>query len=132
MESNDPAFWQACDALVDSSAITIDRPRGTPHPQGPELIYPLDYGYLVGTTGGDGAAIDVWLGSGASKTVTAVACTVDLFKRDAELKLLLSCNEDEIAKASRFLNDMARLPCLILKRSWPLEGRAGTATRPKA
>lgn len=117
MESNDAAFWQVCDALVSSSAITIDRPRGAPHPRRPELIYPLDYGYLVGTTGGDGAGIDVWLGSGASKTVTAVACTVDLIKRDAELKLLLGCNEEEVATVSRFLNDVARLPCLILKRN---------------
>lgn len=110
-------FWQACDALVNSSAITIDRPRNSPHPQRSELIYPLDYGYLVDTTGGDGAGIDVWLGRSASKEVTAVACTVDLFKRDAELKLLLGCSEEEIDTVSKFLNIMARLPCLILKRS---------------
>lgn len=117
MDSHNPAFWQACDALVNSSAITIDRPRGAPHPRRPELIYPLDYGYLVGTTGGDGAGIDVWLGGGAGKGVTAIACTVDLFKRDAELKLLLGCTDDEIATVPRFLNVTAGLPCIIVKRA---------------
>lgn len=87
VDRENPAFWRACDALVRDSAIAIDRPKGTPHPRRPELIYSLDYGYLVGTTGGDGDGIDVWIGAGGGQTVTAVACTVDLFKRDAELKL---------------------------------------------
>lgn len=117
MASDDPAFWQACDQLVSSSAITIDRPRGTPHRRHPELIYPLDYGYLVSTSGGDGTGIDVWLGGGADKGVRAIACTVDLFKRDAELKLLLGCTDEVIAIVSSFLNVTAGLSCIIVKRA---------------
>jgi inorganic pyrophosphatase len=41
------------------------------------LIYPLDYGYLEGTCGGDGAGIDVWVGLKADKTLTGILCTVD-------------------------------------------------------
>jgi len=117
MASYDPAFWQACDALVSSSAIAIDRPRGVPHPRHPVLVYPLDYGYLIGTTGGDGDGVDVWLGGGADKGVTAIACSVDMFKRDAELKLLLGCTDEEIAIVSRFLNVTAGMPCIIVKRA---------------
>lgn len=71
------------------------------HPRHPEMVYPLDYGYLQGTTTGDGSLIDVWLGSRGDTAVMAIACTVDLLKRDAELKLLLGCTEDEM----RLVND---------------------------
>lgn len=116
MNRENQAFWKACDVLVGDSAITVDRPKGTLHPRRPELMYPLDYGYLVGTTGGDGDGIDVWLGGGAEKVVTAVACTVDLVKRDAELKLLVGCSEEEVVIVSKFLNVTAGLPCIIVRR----------------
>jgi len=38
---------------VDSSQLKVDRPKGTSHPRYPELIYPLDYGYLEGTLSAD-------------------------------------------------------------------------------
>jgi inorganic pyrophosphatase len=88
-------LWQALDALVSSSEIVIDRPRGTAHPRYPEVIYPLDYGYLQGTTSGDGSGIDVWIGSQSARQVTALLVTVDGQKRDAEIKLLLGCTPEE-------------------------------------
>ena len=88
-------FWLALDTLVASSRICIDRPRGSAHPRYTEFIYPLDYGYLEGTAAADGAGIDVWAGSLLTRTVTAVICTVDLAKRDAELKILLGCTPEE-------------------------------------
>jgi inorganic pyrophosphatase len=50
-------FWSRLDELIKSSEIVIDRPKGTPHPKYPDLIFPLDYGYLKGTSGGDGDGI---------------------------------------------------------------------------
>jgi len=88
-------FWQALDTLVSNSKIVIDRPRGTAHPRYPEFIYPLDYGYLQGTTSGDGSGIDVWMGSQSTRQVTALLVTVDGQKRDAEIKLLLACTAEE-------------------------------------
>ncbi|MBP3322542.1 MAG: GNAT family N-acetyltransferase [Clostridia bacterium] len=41
--------------------ITIDRPLGSAHPQYPQTIYPLNYGYLPDTLSGDGEEIDVYL-----------------------------------------------------------------------
>jgi inorganic pyrophosphatase len=57
------AFWEALDTLVSSSKLVIDRPKGTHHPRFPEIIYPVDYGYLENTTSMDGHGIDVWCGT---------------------------------------------------------------------
>ena len=34
--------------------VLVDRPLGSRHPERPDLIYPLNYGYLPGTLSGDG------------------------------------------------------------------------------
>jgi inorganic pyrophosphatase len=88
-------FWQAFDSLLAESEIVIDRPRGSAHPRYPDTINPLDYGYLQGTTSQDGAEIDVWRGSQSFKGITALIITVDLQKRDTEVKLLLGCTLEE-------------------------------------
>ena len=56
----DAAFWQALDKLVAESKIVIDRPKGRHHPKYPAFVYPVDYGYLEGTSSMDGGGIDVW------------------------------------------------------------------------
>lgn len=88
-------FWKRLDELVATSKIVIDRPAGTAHPRYPDFIYPHDYGYLAGTSSMDGDGIDVWLGSLAEKRVTAVICTIDMTKRDSEMKILLGCTPQE-------------------------------------
>lgn len=47
------------------------------------------------THSGDGSDIDVWIGSLSGKKVTAVICSVDLEKRDTEIKILLGCTSGE-------------------------------------
>ena len=43
----------------------IDRPLGSRHPDFPDLIYPVNYGYVEGVPGGDGEEQDVYvLGAG--------------------------------------------------------------------
>ena len=91
------AFWTSLDQLVAGSAVTIDRPKGTAHPRFPDFVYPLDYGYLEGTAAADGNEIDVWRGTLPLSKVTAVVCTVDLLKRDTEVKLLIGCSNEEAA-----------------------------------
>ena len=44
------AFWQAFGELAAACKILIGRPRGSPHPRYPDLIFPLDYGLLGGTS----------------------------------------------------------------------------------
>ena len=97
-------FWSRLDELIKSSEIVIDRPKGTAHPRYPDLIFPLDYGYLKGTTGGDGDGIDVWMGTAKNKKLTAIGCTVDMKKKDAEIKLIIGCTDEEIAIIEKFHN----------------------------
>ncbi len=102
-------FWTHLDRLLADSALVIDRPRGSAHPRYPQRIYPLDYGYLDGTTAGDGAGIDVWVGSepgtpGSAPRVGAILCTVDLLKRDVEIKLLIGCTPDDRQTILAFAN----------------------------
>ncbi len=96
------SFWEALDALVEGAEIVVDRPRGSRHPDFPEFVYELDYGYLKGTTSADGEGIDVWIGSDPRRRVTGALCTVDLSKRDAELKILVGCTADDCAVIRRF------------------------------
>jgi inorganic pyrophosphatase len=95
LESVDGDFWAAADALVAASRIVIDRPRGSAHPRYPKFTYPLDYGYLEGTRSPDGGGIDVWIGSLAERRVTALIVTLDLVKRESEMKVLLGCTPEE-------------------------------------
>jgi inorganic pyrophosphatase len=94
-----PRFWDHADTLVATSQIIIDRPGGSPHPRVPDIIYPFDYGYLAMTSGGDGDGIDLWRGSLPSAVVTGAIVTIDLRKRDAEVKLLVGCTEDQMRVA---------------------------------
>ena len=108
-------FWAAIDQLVATSEIVIDRPKGSVHPRIPEAIYPVAYGYLKGTTGGDCDGIDVWVGALTPGAITGIVCTVDLGKRDAELKLLLGCTAAETSAIVSFLNKGAMAAILIPK-----------------
>ena len=89
------SFWSKLEELVETSEVILDRPKGSAHPRRPEIIYPLDYGYLADTSGGDGDEVDVWRGSLEEATLDAVVCTADTHKRDAEIKVLLGCSPAE-------------------------------------
>jgi inorganic pyrophosphatase len=102
-------FWQAMSVLARDSSIVLDRPRGSAHPRYPEVIYPLDYGYLENTFAGDGDGIDVWLGSKENKTLTGILCTFDTLKRDAEIKLLIGCTMEDVEIIRGFNSDTPTL-----------------------
>jgi inorganic pyrophosphatase len=91
----DNLFWQRLDLLVAQCRLVIDRPAGSAHPRYADFIYPYDYGYLEGTLAMDQGGIDVWRGSLNERKVTAIICTIDLVKKDAELKILLDCTNKE-------------------------------------
>ena len=108
----DTSFWQSIIQLLMTNPIVIDRPQGSSHPRYPTVIYPLDYGYLENTTSGDGGGIDVWLGSlnkVNTKTLTGILCTFDTLKRDAEIKLLIGCNSEDIVVIRDFHKEMHTL-----------------------
>lgn len=88
-------FWIVLDKLIVESEIVIDRPKGSHHPKYFQITYPVDYGFLKGTSSMDGGGIDVWKGSMSEGKVDAIICTVDLIKRDSEIKLLIGCTKKE-------------------------------------
>jgi len=116
MDPNLTQFWQALDKLVAGARIVIDRPKGSRHPRYPAIVYPLDYGYLEGTTAVDGGGVDVWRGSLPEPALAGALCTVDLVKRDVEVKLLLGCTPDEIATARDFCREGPYMKCALLAR----------------
>ena len=106
-------FWDALDEIVEKHRIVIDRPEGSPHPRFPDSIYPLDYGYLDGTSGGDGSGIDVWRGSNNQKTVVGTIITIDLLKSDKEVKILVGCTDEEVEIVLRYLNSYTQSGILV-------------------
>jgi len=95
-------FWQTRADQVVSRPIVIDRPQGKTHPQYPESVYPLDYGYVGGTSAADGDGIDVWVGSQEETSLTGKLYTYDTLERDAEIKLLLGCIEEDVQTINNF------------------------------
>lgn len=112
----DEAFWAAVDSLVTGSEIVIDRPKGTAHPRYPSLIYPVDYGYLKGTTSMDGAGIDVWVGTAENRRASAIICTVDVLKKDSEIKILIGCTEAETEMVYETHNETAYMHGVLIRR----------------
>ncbi|MDR0916536.1 MAG: inorganic pyrophosphatase [Oscillospiraceae bacterium] len=113
--SDNQAFWVAVDALIAASRIVIDRARGSTHPHF-DYVYPLDYGYLADTASSDGDGIDVWRGSLPDPMCDAILCTVDLMKRDSEIKLLIGCTEDEKAVIMRAHNNTEFMKGVMIRR----------------
>ena len=109
-------FWLYLDELIAGSKVVIDRPKGSIHPRFPGEPYPMDYGYLEGTTTVDGGGIDLWVGSLPGKELTGIVCTVDLFKKDGEMKLLLSCSSEDAEQVLRFTNSQAMRAIYIPRR----------------
>ena len=113
----DGSFWDCLQKIVNESEIVVDRPKGTHHPRYPDApVYPLDYGYLEGTFSMDGEGIDCFLGSLSSSDVSGVLCTIDMLKKDSEIKVLIGCTDDEMCVAHDHLNGPSFMKALLIKR----------------
>ena len=112
---NTPDFWTALDKLILSSEIIIDRPKGSKHPRY-DFIYQVDYGYLANTVSGDGGGIDVWRGTKKEQICDAVICTIDLVKRDSEIKILLACTDEEKEFVMQSHNETEFMKGLLFSR----------------
>jgi inorganic pyrophosphatase len=115
VENFNNGFWLALDKLVAESKITIDRPKGSRHPKYPDFIYPLDYGYLENTSSSDGGGIDIWKGTNGNG-IDAIICTVDLLKRDSEIKILIGCTEEEKLLVAKCHNSNHHMSGILIRR----------------
>ncbi|MGE4422413.1 MAG: inorganic pyrophosphatase [Pseudodesulfovibrio sp.] len=115
-ETDPAAFWRAIERIVNDSELVIDRPAGSHHPKYHHVVYPLDYGYLADTSSMDGGGIDVWRGRSGSLEPVAIACTVDLLKKDSEIKILLGCTPQEVETVLRFHNSSKYMKAVAVVR----------------
>lgn len=111
-----PAFWSKLDELILQSEIVIDRPKGTAHPRYPSVVYEVDYGYLKGTFSMDGDGIDLYLGSLPDKRLQGIVVTLDLVKKDSEIKLLLGVTDAERDWVLHWCNDTELMKGLLIER----------------
>lgn len=74
----------------------IDRPKGSYHPRHKEMIYPINYGYVTGIKGGDGAEQDIYLFGENSAVAEYTGKVIAVYHRydDNETKLIVvPCDE---------------------------------------
>ena len=114
--TEDAGFWGALDELAANARLVIDRPKNSAHPRYPQFIYPLDYGYLDGTSSMDGGGIDVWRGSLDTLYIDAVMVIVDKVKKDSEIKLLMGCTEDEKELVYAVHNEKPMMKGILIRR----------------
>ena len=108
-------FWRAVDYFVATTPVVIDRPKGSPDPNDTQCIYPLDYGYLEGTSSADCGGLDVWVGVLDDRRVVGFLCTVDIFKLNMEIKLLLGCAPADIIVIRAFYSSMHMGHTLVMR-----------------
>ena len=75
----------------------IDRPMGSYHPRHKELYYPVNYGYVEGVIGGDGAEQDIYLLGETSAVTDYVGKVIAVYHRynDNETKwIVVPCDEE--------------------------------------
>ncbi len=113
---NNQVFWETLDNLVSRSKLVIDRPKNTHHPRFPDIIYPVDYGYLENTTSMDGHGIDVWQGTDPTGKIDALIITIDMMKKDSEIKLLIGYTTEEKRIIVEFHNRSELMKGLLLER----------------
>ena len=108
--------WAGWERLIRENGITLDRPYRTPHPAYPEIIYPINYGYVNNTTSTDGDEVDVFVGTAQSGLV-GLLMTMDYGRGDREIKLLYNCTPEEIYLANGFINfDRRRMEGTLVLR----------------
>ncbi len=121
-------LWPSIGRLLLDHPVVIDRPLGSRHPRHDWIVYPLDYGYLEGTSAVDGAGVDVFLGSGDRRALTAAAVTFDPYKHDVEVKLLAGCTPAEVATVADFWGRTEMAHAFV----WPDPGAASGEHPPAA
>ena len=62
-----------CSFLGKTVDIKMDRPLGSKHPKFPDLIYPVNYGYIPGVLGGNAETAKLAVKAGANVLVAGSA-----------------------------------------------------------
>jgi inorganic pyrophosphatase len=74
--------------------VTIDRPLGSAHPDRPEIIYPVNYGYVPRTIADDGEPIDVYVIGEPAPLSDTIVFIVAIVRRDDDVEdKLVGCRD---------------------------------------
>ena len=89
--------------------VTVDRPLGSRHPNHPDILYHVNYGYVDGVMGGDGEWQDAYVLGVDEPIAEFVGVVIAIIHRtnDCEDKWVVAPNgvsftRDEIELAVRF------------------------------
>lgn len=107
---------RATEALLGREVTVImDRPVGTHHPKHPEIIYPINYGYIDAMLSADGEGIDVYLlgiheplESARAKIIAVIRREDDIEDKLAAAPIGMDFSEREIADAVHFQEQFYR------------------------
>ncbi len=80
---------QGKDFLGVTIDVKFDRPLGSVHPKFPDLVYPVNYGFVPDTEAGDGDPIDVYYVSSSKPLEAVTAQCIGYVHRDDD-------NEDKL------------------------------------
>jgi inorganic pyrophosphatase len=92
--------WAKWERLISERGVEIDRMAGSDHPRYPGWTYPLDYGFIPDTVGGDGREVDVFCGTAGTGLTAAFLVRHDNVE---EIKLLWNVSPEEVQRAHDFL-----------------------------
>jgi len=103
-----------CDTILNKYlgkvvTATIDRPLGHAHPNYPDMIYPINYGYIEGIFAADGEEQDVYVLGVSEPLTTFTGVVIAAIRRedDVEDKWVaapegMRFSSEEIAEAVHF------------------------------
>ena len=99
----------AKDVIGKTVTGTVDRPIGSHHPRYPDMVYPVNYGFVDGIIAGDGDYQDVYV-LGADEPIRSFeGRVIAVYRRldDVEDKWVVSLDgsdyaDEEILRAIRF------------------------------
>ena len=120
-------FWTDVDSLVASSTVVIDRARGSGHPRSPEHILPARLRLSRGNRVGRWAGYRRVAWGFRRSSGDGVLSTIDLLKRDIEIKLLLGCS---LPRLTKFRRSSSGWKCGSCCRSEADKRRLAHATQP--
>jgi len=95
--------WSEWEERIKNKGYIIDRPAGSVHPRYDKIIYPVDYGYVPGVLGWDGADQDIFVGD-PNGSLVGIVLTADFFKGDREFKLLWGLSKAQVQTVYDFFN----------------------------